>query len=225
MVLPCLISAVAVVVQNHVHARQAGSRRILLLTVQRDVGLRRIAHFQQERTGAAGRVVDGGGVGRLRTADADDLRHDAAHFGRRVELTLALAAFGGEMAHQVFVGVAEDVVALRAIFTKVERLVLEDGNQIGEPVDDLLTAAEFARIVKIRHVRQLVGLGQRSDDFFVDLVADVGPALEGDHVLEAGAVGHRNRCVRLADEFVRNIFDEQQDEHVVLVLAGVHATA
>ena len=35
----------------------------------------------------------------------------------------------------------------------------------------------------------LLALASGRDDLLVDLVADVGLALEGDHVLEAGAVG------------------------------------
>jgi hypothetical protein len=48
-------------------------------------------------------------------ADADDLGHDPDTSAGRVELALALAALGGEVAHQVLVGVAEDVVALGAV--------------------------------------------------------------------------------------------------------------
>ena len=71
---------------------------------------------------------------------------------------------------------------------KVERLVLEDGDQVGEPLHHLLAAAELGGVVEVRHVGQLVGIGQRGDDLLVDLVADVGLALERDHVLEAGAL-------------------------------------
>ena len=98
----------------------------------------------------------------LRVADADDLRHDAADLGGRVELALALAALGGEVAHQVFVGVAQDVVAFGAVLREIERLVLEDGDQVGEPVHHLLAAAELGGVVEVRHVGQLVGVGQRA---------------------------------------------------------------
>ena len=77
-----------------------------------------VADLQQQRARAAGGVVDGGGGAGLGVADADDLRHDAADFGGRVELALALAALGGEVPHQVFVGVAQDVVALGAVLAR-----------------------------------------------------------------------------------------------------------
>ena len=184
-----------------------------------------VAHLQQQRAGAAGGVVDGGGAGGLRVADADDLRDDAADLGGRVELALALAALGGEVPHQVFVGVAQDVVAVGAVLGEVERLVLEDGDEVGEPLHHLLAAAELGGVVEVRHVGQLVGVGQRRDDLLVDLVADVGLALERDHVLEAGALRDGDRRVRHAGVLVADVLDEQQDEDVVLVLAGIHAAA
>ena len=223
--LPCTIERGRVVVQDHVHPGEAAGGGVLLLPVERDGGAGLVAHLQQQRAGAAGRVVDGGGGAGLRVADADDLRHDAADLGGRVELALALAALGGEVPHQVFVGVAEDVVALGAVLREVERRVLEDGDEVGEPVHHLLAAAELGGVVEVRQVGELVGVGQRGDDLLVDLVADVGLALEGDHVLEAGARRDRDRRVGLAGVLVADVLDEQQDEDVVLVLAGVHAAA
>ena len=58
--------------------------------------------------------------------DADGLGHDAADFGRGVELALALAALGGEVPHEILVGIAEDVVVLGAVLGEIERGVLED---------------------------------------------------------------------------------------------------
>jgi hypothetical protein len=47
--------------------------------------------------------------------DADDLSDDAAHLCGGVERALALAALGGEVPHQVFVGIAQDIVAFSAV--------------------------------------------------------------------------------------------------------------
>ena len=212
-----------VVVQDHVHPRQTGRGSILLLAVERHLGMGFVANFQQQRTRTAGWVIHGGVVGGDRLMDTDDPRHDAADFRRCVELAFALTALGGEMAHQVFVGVAEDVVAVCAVLAEVERLVLENRNQVGQSVDDLLTAAEFARIVEVGHIGQLIGIGQRPDDLLVDLVANVRHTFEGNHVLEAGAFGNGDRRVRNASVLVGNVFNEQQDENVILVLAGIHA--
>lgn len=92
------------------------------------------------------------------------------------------------MPHEVFVSVAEDVVALRAIPRKIERPVLVDGDEVGKPVDHLLTAAELVGVVEIGKVglrKLLICRRERGDDLLVDLVADVRLALERDHVLEA----------------------------------------
>ena len=214
-----------VVVQDHVHAGKAAGGGILLLPVEGDRRLGLIGHLQEQRTRAAGGVIDGRVGAGLGVTDAEDLRNDAADLGRGVELALALAALGGEVAHQVFVGVAQDVVAVGAVLREIEGLVLEDGDQVGEPIHHLLAAAELGGIVEIRHVGQLVGIGQRSDDLLVDLVADVRLALEGDHVLEARALRNGDRRVGLPGILVADVFDEQQHQDVVLVLAGIHAAA
>ena len=60
--------------------------------------------------------------------------NDAARFGRRIELPLALAALGGEVPHQVLVGVAEDVVVLGAVLREIELGLLEDADQVGEAI-------------------------------------------------------------------------------------------
>jgi hypothetical protein len=100
-------------------ARPAGGG-VLFLPVEGDLDSGLVADLQEQGAGAAGGVVDGGGGGG-RIADADDLGHDAADFGGGVELALALAAFGGEVAHEVFVGVAKDVVAVGAVLTEKSR--------------------------------------------------------------------------------------------------------
>ena len=140
--------------------------------------------------------------------DAENLRHDPADLGRRIELPLTLAALGGEMPHQVFAGVAKDVVAVGAIFGEVERGILKDGNKAGEPVHHLLAAAELGGVVNVRHVGELVGVGQRPENFLVDLITDVTLALERDHILETGARRNRDRRERLTGVFVADVFHE-----------------
>jgi hypothetical protein len=218
-----------VVVQDHIHAGEVGGGAVLLLPVERhpQVGaLRRLVRdLQQQRAGAAGGVIDGGVGRRVGSADAEDLRDDAADLGGGVELALALAAFGGEVAHEIFVGVAQQVIAVRAIPREVECGVLEDGDEVGEAIHLLLAAAELGHIVEVRHVGQAVGPREWTQDPLVDLVADVRLALEGDHVGEAGTLRHGDGGERLAGKAVADVFHEQQHQYVVLVLAGIHAAA
>ena len=187
-------------------------------------------HLQQQRARAAGRVVGGGGrLGVLRR-DADHLGDDAADLGRGVELPLALAALGGEVPHQVLVGVAEDVVVLGAVLREVELGLLEDADQVGQALDHRLAFAELVRVVEVGEVaagEPGVGVDERLDDLGVDLVADVALALEGDHVLEARALGDRDRRgeVVAVAVLVGDVLDEQHEQDVVLVLAGIHAAA
>ena len=129
------------------------------------------------------------------------------------------------MPHQVFVGIPKDVIAIRPVFGEVERLVFENGDEIAEPVDHLLAGAKLGGIVEIRHIGEFVGAGQRSNDALVDLVADVRFALERNHVPETGPWRDRDRRVGCARVFVADVFDEQQNQHVILVLAGIHPAA
>ena len=211
--------------QDHVHSGESAGRRVFFLSVERDGCAGLVGDFQQQRAGAACRIVNRCAGARLRGPDAEDLGHDAADLGGSVELALALATLGGEVPHQILVGVAEDVVAVGPVLREVEPLVLEDRDQVREPFDHLLSAAELGRVVEVRHVGQLVGVFQRLDDLLVNLIADVGLALEGDQVREAGPVGDRDRREKLPGELVADVLDEEQDEDVVLVLAGVHPAA
>ena len=81
------------------------------------------------------------------------------------------------MAHQVLVGVAEQVVALGAGASEVE--VVEDRDQLGQPVLHLLALAELLLVVEVGQVddaSQVVGFGELGDDL-VDPVADLLVAL------------------------------------------------
>jgi len=56
--------------------------------------------------------------------------------------------------YQIFVSVTEDIVAVGAVLREVQRLALEDGHQIGQPVHHLLAGSQLRRIVEVRKVRQ-----------------------------------------------------------------------
>jgi hypothetical protein len=151
-------------------------------------------------------------------AEADHLGHDPGDLRGGVELPLALAALGGEVFHEVLVGVAEEVVTLGAVGAKVD--VLEDADEFGEAVLHLLAAAELAGVVKVGLVDdalEVVGLGEARDDR-VDSLTDVGLAPEPDHVVETTALGDVDEEGRVGSSLVGDVLHEQQGEDVVLVL-------
>ena len=179
------------IMQDHVHAGETGGGHVLLLPFERDVFPRLGGDLQQQRAGAAGGVVGGRGGFAVCRGDADHLGHDAANLGRRVELPLALAALAGEVPHEVFVGVAQDVVVLGAVLREIQLRLLEDGDEVGKALHLGRPLAEFVRVVEVGKVaagQARIGVDERLDDLRVDLVADVAVALEGDHVLEAGTL-------------------------------------
>jgi len=212
------------------HPRQAGGGHVLFLPFQGDLPTCLCGHFQQQRSRAAGGVVGGGGGPGVGVRDADDLGDDAADFGRCVELALALARVLGEVAHQVFVGIAEQVVVVGAVVGEVQLGLFEDGDQVAQALDHGRAFAKLVGVVEVGEVtaRQLgVGVDQLLDDLRVDPVADVGLALERHHVLEGCARrnDHRRGKVVAVTVLVADVLDEQHEQHVVLVLAGVHAAA
>ena len=218
------------VVQDHVHAGQARRGHVLLLPFERDVLARLGGHLEQQRARAAGRVVGGGGRLRVLRRDADHLGDDAADLGGGVELPLALAALGGEVPHQVLVGVAEDVVVLGAVLREVELRAGEDVDQVGQSLDLGLPLTELVGVVEVGEVaagQPGIGVHERRDDLRVDLVADVALAAQIEHVLEARALGDRDRRgeVGAVAVLVGDVLDEQHEQDVVLVLAGIHAAA
>jgi hypothetical protein len=101
---------------------------------------------------------------------------------------------------------------------------------VAEFFDLVLAVAQLARIVEVREVtvgEACVGIHERLDDLGVDLVADVGFALESDHIPEAGTLGYMDgwRKPVVVAVLVGDVVDEQHEQHVVLALAGTHAAA
>ena len=129
------------------------------------------------------------------------------------------------MPHEVFVGIAQDVVAFGAVFGEVESLVFKNSDQLGQSLDHLIAAAKLVGIVEVRHVGELVGVRQWGDDLFIDLVADVRLALEGHHVFEARTLWNSDRRVGHIGIFIADVFDEQQHQHVIFILRSVHTAA
>jgi hypothetical protein len=216
-------------VQDHVHPSEAGGRVVFLLPIQCHTNIPAVgclvAHLQQERPRTAGRIVNRGVGGGPGVANAQNLRDDAAHFGGGIKLALALPALRRKVSHKVFVGVAKKVVAVGAVRREIEGGIFKNGDEVGKPLDHLLAAAELIRIVEVRHIGQLIRMLERPENLFIDLVADVGLALERDHVGKACAFGEANGRVVLAGVAVTHVFHEEQHQDVVLVLAGIHAAA
>ena len=210
-------------VQDHVHLGQGagGVVHFLAVDAQVEVGgvLGLVMGFQQQRARAAGRVINSlGAVGGC--ANADDLSHNPRDFCRGVELPLALARLGGEVAHQVFVSIAEDVVPLSAVAFEVEAGGIENADQVGQPIHHLFAFAKLLGIVEVGHINhagQAVGLGKGANDD-VELVANLLVAFERDHVGKATTDRHLKHGAVVASVLVGYVLHEQQHQDVILVL-------
>jgi len=84
-----------------------------------------VADIDKERARAARRVIDLNVI-TIFQMTGDDFRHQKRHFVRRIEFAGLLARVRGEVADQVFINKAEDVVILlpvhRDIFDQVDKL-------------------------------------------------------------------------------------------------------
>ena len=129
------------------------------------------------------------------------------------------------MPHQVFIGITEQVIAISPVAGEVELWLFENADQVGQALNHFLPAAELRRVIEVRHVREVIGLRQGAEDLLVDLVANVGRALELDHIGKAGAGWDDDVGEGLPGETVAHVFHKQQHEDVVLVLAGIHPAA
>ena len=118
------------IVQDHVHARETGGGAVHLLPLKRDLLARLRRHLEQKRARPTGGVVHRRGGQRVMRADADHLRNDATHFGRRVELPFALATFGGEMPHEILVRVTKQIVLFGPVLREIQLRLLENRNKV-----------------------------------------------------------------------------------------------
>ena len=187
-------------VQDHVDARDVVGGDVGLLPVQEQLPhvaavLLDVADaLQQQAAGAAGPVADA--HARL---GFQHLGHEKADFGGGVELAAGFAGLAGEVADQVFVGVAEQVVG---DVGAVEGLAAEVVDQV-----DQLVAGQFVLFVEV----DLAG----EDAVEVVLPVGIGP-LDGEH-------GVVERLPELPLGGARHLVPGRRlgnDEMVVLRIAG-----
>ena len=163
-------------------------------------------------------------LGTVEFVDAQHLGHDTAHLGRSIELSFALAAFSRKILHQILVGIAQQVIVGGTVSGEVESVVLKDGYQFGQGLDHCLAAAQFVRVVEVGKgkVTYLSGIHfLDSLQLLVDEFAYLAVLLQGYKVLKAAFLWHFQAEARLSC-LVGQVLYKENDEHIVLVLAGIH---
>ena len=115
-----------------------------------------LAALHQQRAGAAGRIADL--VAFLRLHQLGD---QLGNFRRRVELAGLLAAGGGKVLDQEFVGVADDVELADAAGAQVQLGLGEIFQQVAQDVVLLRLVAELVGVEAdvLEHVAQLADVG------------------------------------------------------------------
>ena len=165
------------VVHDHVHAREAAGGDIHLLPKDGDRHAGGFGCLQKKGSRAAGRIIDrlaraGGPV------DARNSSYDARHLSGGVELTLGFACLCRKVAHEVFVGIAQDVIVVGAVLREVQLFPAEYVDQRGQGVDHLLAAPKLFGIVEespVDHAAEIVLLGDASYDRVHPFADVLGP--------------------------------------------------
>ena len=156
-------------------------------------------------------------------------------------MSLALSAFCSEFAHQIFVGISDDVITFSLIPGEVEFRALENGYEIGQLINHFLTASEFFLIVKmcnINNALQVSVLVSKTGDDFVHALANVLLSLKRDKVIKGAArpffrIGIFVMCLiedldvlvgSLILKFIGDILHEQKRQNIVLIFRGIHAS-
>lgn len=205
------------VVHDHVHPGEAPGGDIHLLPEDRDRDIGHLGGLQQQGPGPACRVIDGL-FGAGRTADPGHCGDNPGHFGGGIELALGLPGLRREVAHQIFIGVAQNVVAIGAVFREVQLFPAEDVDQGGQGADHFLVFAELLCVVEegsVDHPGKLVFLRDPGDDLVHPLADILGPA-QGFHVIEGRACGNFDQRIGLTGA-VRDVFHEQEGEDVIFI--------
>ena len=117
-------------------------------------------------------------------AESNDLRHDARDFSRRVELAFAFTRVLGKVPHQVFVSIAQQVVAVSSVGSKIKFWFVEDFDELGKTIHHGFAFAKFVVVVEVGDINdstQVVGGSKFANDD-IHLFADVLFAGEGNHV-------------------------------------------
>ncbi len=151
-VFPCMIRALGLLCRIMFMRARPACGCVFFLSVKGDLGPGFVGDLQKQRTRTAGGVIGSGVSCSIGLADADYLCYDPADLGRGIELAFALAAFRCEVAHQVFVSIAQDIVTFGPVLREIKGRVLKNGNEVGKPFNHFLTAAELVSVIKVRHI-------------------------------------------------------------------------
>ncbi len=96
-----------------------------------------------------------------------------------------------------------------------------------EAVDHLFSCTQLFIIVKRNHINypfQVIALREFADND-VDFFANIFLSFECRDVFETSAFRDFNYRMRIVRLFVGDVLDEQEYQHVIFVLAGVHSSA
>lgn len=167
------------------------------------------------------------GAARRAFTHADDGCDEPRYFSRCIKLPLRFAGFCSEVLHQVFVGIAQNIVSIDTVGREIQLRTAENGKQPGKFFLLFPGIAQFVAVIEIRHINVADSRIGRRDflDHLVHLVAQIVLVADGVHVIEACAPGNHDQGSTSGLVQITDVFDEEQSQNIILVLGSVHAAA
>ena len=113
------------------------------------------------------------------------------------------------MAHQVFVGITQEVVAVGLVARQIQHFKVAD--EVAQAVHHVFAAAELVGVVEVglvNYALQVVGGGDFGDDL-VELVADFLVVFQRGDVGEGTACGDVYQAAVVLPCFVGDVFEKQ----------------
>lgn len=197
-------SPVAHAMQEHVHAGEVVGGYVFLLSVNHADAVRphAPAHVEQERAGAAGEVQHVLQAvplarGRVLAVERDDAGKDGGNLLRRIELPGFLAGARGELADEVFIGVAQGV-----------RIRGKGRQLLGQPRDDLAGEEVALALVFPELVGGKIDFGEQAPEgifkrFLLDMPEALAQGLQQVVALGAGQLRYMAPEIIGVDDIVQ----------------------
>ena len=132
----------------------------------------------------------------------------------------------GELHHEIFVGVTDDVIAAGAIALEVNGRIFEYGDQSGHLVHQFLARTKFVRVIEIdvwQSAGKMVVLQELLEDF-IHRLRHIRCVFCLNEFIERRALVYRKIGAPLPFVSVGHIFKKQQHKNIILIAGRLHAS-
>ena len=158
--------------------------------------------------------------------NANHLCHHTTHLAWSIKLSLTLTAFRSKIFHQVFIGITQKVIITSTVAGKIKCIFCESRNKFRQSIYLVLTLTQFGIIIKIgsiNHAAQIIFLCNLMDDF-IQSFTDITLITKRKNILPKTSFRNIEKIILISLCLVTDIFKEEYNKYIILILAGIHAT-